>query len=164
MMLDNDSLAIRAPRLAAALTFMAVALVHAGIVIMMIGVPDSILMPALYVAAHAVAGAIGGHTITDPLCTPTARRGALRGVAVLSLALLILWIATLAIVLPSPSLRSEAVSPFEPPTPGNAFYGVTTRLGLAYLTWMWWLIPLGALAGILLYAWPRHGMISSIGD
>jgi len=164
MMLVDDTLVTRAPRLAAALTFGGVAILHVAIVIALMGIPDSMLMPALYVVVHALAGAIGGHTIPDPLCTPTARRGAVRGVAVMGLALLLLWVVTLAIVLPNPAFRSEAVSSFETPSAGHAFYGVTTRLGLAYLAWMWWLIPLGALAGALLYAWPRHGMIRSIGD
>lgn len=164
MMVHNESLICRVPRTMAALTFAAAAIIHTIIVVVLVGRPVSVLMPVVYVLVHALAGACEGRMFVDPACTPTPRRAAVRGMAVMLLALLFLWIATLAIVLPSSSLRHHAVEWFEEPSAGNAFYAITTMLGLAYLSWIWWLLPLGALAGWYLYTRSRRGMVESIGD
>jgi len=113
---------------------------------------------------HAVAGAIAGRTLLDEEATPSARVAAVRGVAVIGLSLLLLWLAALAIVLPFEPLRKDAVAWFERPTVGAAAYAIITKLGLAYLQWSWWLVPLGAIVGWFLYSRSRSGIFESIGD
>jgi hypothetical protein len=164
MMFRDRSITEQHPRIAAAFAFGAASVIHIMIVISFYGPPVTIIMPILYVLAHAAAGAIGGRTILDPSCTPTARSAALRGIAVMPLSLLLLWIVALAIVLPSAYLRKDAVEWFEQPDAGTAAYAIITKLGLAYIKWAWWLVPFGAIVGWYLFARSRDGIYESIGD
>jgi hypothetical protein len=160
----DDSISQRFPRATSAVAFAAAAVAQVSIVIALYGPPKLIAMPVIYILVHGLAGAIAGRILLDEERTPTLRGAAVRGIATIGLSLLLLWLISFAIILPFEPIRKLAVEWFEQPTVGAAAYAIITKLGLAYLHWSWWLLPLGAITGGALHEHSRRGVFESIGD